>query len=273
MLRRERDHDGGKLRALGFVDGYGVSECYFVQLAKIVNHLPLIELHRDLALDQVDLRNLPNVAVEHVLVVVVLRLDDLVPDPEPPAELLHDWFLGPGRIQLGLESRVQLADAERATVHRAEHLDVTDGFQQSLLAAMPSWLSIALAVGCWLAALQQVRMYFIYAGRIYSPTIGAVEGGPTLRAVAIRSAITFIIYGFIVLLVPWPRLLTYVSAVWLCRAAIDTVFGWFGMGVNGVTVAVSTEKGRRHYLVSQAVAVFSRAIVVAVCGYFLDFDI
>jgi len=111
----------------------------------------------------------------------------------------------------------------------------------------------------------------IYTGRIYSPTIGPIEGGPTLRAAAARSAITFVIYGFIVLLVPWPRLITYVSVVWLCRATLDTILGWFGQGIHAVTIAISTEKGRRHYLLSQSVAVFSRAVVVAVCGYFFGF--
>jgi len=114
-------------------------------------------------------------------------------------------------------------------------------------------------------------MYFIYTGRIYSPTIGTIEGGPSLRAVAVRSAVTFAIYGFLVLLVTWPRLLTYVSLVWLCRAAVDTILGWFGGGVHHITVAVSTDKGRRHYFVSQAVAVLSRAVLVLVCGYFFGF--
>ena len=138
---------------------------------------------------------------------------------------------------------------------------------------MPHWLSIALAVMCWLLALQQVRMYFIYTGRTYSPTIGAVEGGPTLRAIAIRSAITLAVYGVIALLVPWPRLITYVSVVWLCGAAFDTILGGFGRGVHGVTVAVmsNSEKGRRHFLVLQSVAVLSRAVLVLVCGYFFGF--
>lgn len=136
---------------------------------------------------------------------------------------------------------------------------------------MPRWLSIVIVIVCWLSALQQIRMYFIYTGRIYSPTIGAIEGGSTLRAVAIRSAITCVIYGFIVLLIPWPRLITYVSVVWLCRAALDTILGWFGGGIHAVTAAVSTDKGRRHYLVSQSVAVLNRAVLALVCGYFFGF--
>ena len=60
---------------------------------------------------------------------VVLGLDDLVPWPELPAELLHHRLLRPCRIQLDLELHVQLADAQGATLHRAQHLDVADGGQ------------------------------------------------------------------------------------------------------------------------------------------------
>jgi len=136
---------------------------------------------------------------------------------------------------------------------------------------MPHWLSITLAVACWLFALQQVRMYCIYTRRIYSPTIGPIDGGPTLCAVAIRSVVTFTIYGFLVLLIAWPRVLTYVSIIWLCREIIDALLGWVGKGVYGVTVAIMTDKGRRHYLVSESVAVLIRAVVFALCAFIFGF--
>ena len=136
---------------------------------------------------------------------------------------------------------------------------------------MPLWLSIILAVVSWLCALQQLRMYFTYTGRMHSSTIGSIEGGPTLRAVALRSAITFTIYGFLVLLVPWPRLLTYVSIVWLCRATIDAALVWFGKGDQSSTSAIMTDKGRRHCIISESVAVLCRAVVVVVCAYFFGF--
>jgi len=91
-------------------------------------------------------------------------------------------------------------------------------------------------------------MYLIYTRRIYSQAMGDFEGGSVLRAIALCASITAAIYGFIVLLVPWPQLLTYVSIVWLCRGALDAALGWFGSGIHGVDVSVSTDKGRRHYL-------------------------
>jgi len=136
---------------------------------------------------------------------------------------------------------------------------------------MPHWLSIALAIAFLLFAAGQVRMYFIYTGGIESAKIGPIDGGPTLRAVAIRSAVVFTIYGVLVLLIPWPRLLTYVSIVWVCKEMVDAILGWVGKGVHGVEVSMMTDKGRRGYLVVQAVAVLSRAALVLVCAYFFGF--
>jgi hypothetical protein len=108
--------------------------------------------------------------------------------------------------------------------------------------------------------------------RLSSQAMGDFEGGPVLRAIALRAAITAAIYGFLVLLVPWPRLLTYVCIVWLCRVAIDGILGWFGMGIHGCRpLSVSTDKGRQHYLASRFVAVFIRAVLVMACGYFFGF--
>src|SRR6266436_969611 len=112
---------------------------------------------------------------------------------------------------------------------------------------MPRWLSISLAVVCWLCALKQVRMARIYKGQIYSPTIGAMEPNPTLTAIAIPATITFAIYGILVLLIAWPRLLTYLYLAWASRSIVDALLGWFGIEVHGVKVGIMTEKGRKQY--------------------------
>ena len=136
---------------------------------------------------------------------------------------------------------------------------------------IPHWLIIALAIVFWFFALAQVRVYFIYTRRIESPTIGPIDGGPTLRAIAIRSAVVCTIYGILVLLIPWPKLLTYVSIVWVCKEMVDAVLGWVGKGVHGVVAAMMTDKGRRHYVIVQAVAVLSRAFLVLLCAHFFGF--
>src|SRR5207249_5016109 len=133
---------------------------------------------------------------------------------------------------------------------------------------MPRWLSISLAVACWFCALKQVRMSRIYRGQIYSPTIGSMQPNPTLTAIAIRSAVTFAIYGVLVLLIAWPRLLTYLSLVWACRAIVDALLGWVGAGVHGTTVGILTEKGRKHYVLTESAGVASRLVLFAIFAHF-----
>ena len=136
---------------------------------------------------------------------------------------------------------------------------------------MPHWLAITLAVFLWLYALSQVRMYFIYTGRIHSPAIGLIQGNPTLRAVAIRSVVTSAIYGFVVLFVRWPQLLTYLSIVWSCREIVDDVLGWCGRGTHGVQWMVINEKGRRHVVIVDCFGIGVNLILVVVFVHFFGF--
>jgi hypothetical protein len=136
---------------------------------------------------------------------------------------------------------------------------------------MPHWLSLALATGCWICALYQLRMYLIYAGRIHSPAIGAIDAGPALGAVAIRSLVSFAIYGFLVLVVPWPRLITYVSLVWLCKGVVQAITAWLGTRRNNPPLAIASQKGRGYLLSVEVAALLTRAVVTAACAFFLGF--
>lgn len=60
------------------MDRDGVSEGDLVQLAGVIEDIASVEPHGDLALHGVDLDDLSDVAVEHILVVIV-RLDHVVP--------------------------------------------------------------------------------------------------------------------------------------------------------------------------------------------------
>lgn len=124
------------------MDGDRVGQRDFVKLPEFINDLAWRKNHRHLALQRINLHNLPNVAVKHLLVVVVLGLDNFVASAELPAELLHGRFVRPGRIEFRLQTRVQLADAERASIHRTEHLYVADRIKLELV---------------WDAALDQVQ--------------------------------------------------------------------------------------------------------------------
>ncbi len=134
---------------------------------------------------------------------------------------------------------------------------------------MPRWISIPLAIAAILYALQQVRMFFIYRGRIYSPTIGAMEPNPTLSAVAIRSAVTCIVFAVLVLLIPWPKLLTYIFVALTARALLDAIFCAFSRGIYGVTAATLTPKGHRAVFVNSLSKAVGNAVLCGVCIYFI----
>ena len=136
---------------------------------------------------------------------------------------------------------------------------------------MPYWFSILLAIASGLYALQQVRMFRIYRGQAYSPTIGAMEPNPTLSAIAIRSAATFAVFVFIFLLVPWPKFLTYITGVWVCRAIVDVLLCWLGKGQFSAAAPMLTDKGRRGYLLSTSTKVIGNAVWFGVCIYFFGF--
>ena len=93
------------------MDRDGVRERDFVEFPEIVNDLALVEPDRDLRLDRINLHNLADVAVEHVLVLIVLRLDHFVPGPKLPAEFFHGRLIGTGRVQFILKPDVQFTDA------------------------------------------------------------------------------------------------------------------------------------------------------------------
>ncbi len=78
MLRSKRYHYCRELRPLRLVDGDRISQGDFIQFAEIALHYPVMETDSNLLLDQVDPLDDPYAPVECVLVVVVLRLDDLV---------------------------------------------------------------------------------------------------------------------------------------------------------------------------------------------------
>jgi hypothetical protein len=136
---------------------------------------------------------------------------------------------------------------------------------------MPRWLSISLGVVCWYCAFKQLRMSRIYRGKIYSPAICPIEPNAALTAIAVGSSVMFAGYGVLVLLIPWPRLLTYLSLVWVCRAVADAILCRLGAGIGGPTGAMLTEKGRRQRLLGDIVAVASRAALLAVFAYFFGF--
>src|ERR1035437_3405309 len=99
VLRGKRNHNCRKLRSLRLVDRDRVSQRNLVQFAEVVFDQSLVEAHGDLLLDGINSLDDPHIAVEHVLVVVVLRLDHLVAYLESPSEPLHCGLTGMGWVQ------------------------------------------------------------------------------------------------------------------------------------------------------------------------------
>ena len=64
-----------------------------------------------------------HVAIEDIFVVVVADLHHLVADAEDPAAHPTLGQPGPRRVERFLQEGVEVADAHRAPVHGAEHLD------------------------------------------------------------------------------------------------------------------------------------------------------
>ena len=78
VLHRYRHYHHRELRALALVDCYGIGQCQLVQLRDVVFNKAAVESHCQRSLIGVNRCDIADVAVEHVLVVVVADLHHLV---------------------------------------------------------------------------------------------------------------------------------------------------------------------------------------------------
>ncbi len=104
MLGQDGDNHGGVFRSLGFVDGYGVGRHDLVQLVRGVDDVPLVKAHGNFPVFLVHMDDAADIAVEHVLVVVVPYLHDLVAETVlafPALQLLP--LVVERRLELGVE--------------------------------------------------------------------------------------------------------------------------------------------------------------------------
>src|ERR1700742_926345 len=99
---------------------------------KIVDHFPRLELDLQFLLCRVDTDDLANISVKDLFVVIVLVLDDLVPEPKLPAEPLHRRFGVTQRVQPSLQKSVHRSGAQVATVHGTEDLDIENWVKPQL---------------------------------------------------------------------------------------------------------------------------------------------
>src|SRR6202035_1738863 len=127
MLCRDGNDDSGKFRALRFMDRRRVSEDDLVEFTERIRDRPSVESDRHLAEFEIDGSDEADVAIIHLFVIVILDLHDLVTDGKGRPEFFDLWFSS--RIESPLQFDIQRTGAERAAVHRAEHLDVAHGIE------------------------------------------------------------------------------------------------------------------------------------------------
>ena len=114
------DH-GGIFRPLGFVNGYGVGRGQLVQLIKFIGDHAFVKGDAQGAVGKVKKADPPHVAVEHVLIVVVAYLHDLVVQAKGAFAAPHFKAVG---VQGLLQARIHMSRAHSSLVHGGKHLDV-----------------------------------------------------------------------------------------------------------------------------------------------------
>ncbi len=129
LLGGQGDDDHGKFRALRFMDGDGISQRQFIELAELVSDETFIVLDTQFSLGGVDFCDVADVAIENFFIIIVLGLNDFIADAKDGAKFFHGRVLRPGGIELGLEAQVQFTNAEGAAVHGAEHLGIAHGME------------------------------------------------------------------------------------------------------------------------------------------------
>src|SRR5262249_35532584 len=95
--------------------------------AKAVGDGSAVKVDDEIALGGIDIIDFANVAIIDVLVIVILDLHDLIAGCEGPAKPF-DLAIA-GGIECSLQFDVQRTCTNPASVHRTQHLDVTDGIE------------------------------------------------------------------------------------------------------------------------------------------------
>ena len=117
MLGQHRHHDGWKLRSLALVDRRRVCRHDRVKLPERVLRLHPVEVRNQNAFRRVHGGDVPDVAIEDRLVVIVSDLHDFVSGGKAPPEPLDR--AGSLRIEGQLQFGIERANACPPAVHRA----------------------------------------------------------------------------------------------------------------------------------------------------------
>ena len=132
-----------------------------------------------------------------------------------------------------------------------------------------------MAAACWIQAVIQYRMFLIYGGKLDSPTTGFYKGqgsNPHLQHIAIRSSLSWAIFGIVFLFVKWPQLLSWITGLWAMRSfAIDGTLLSYYRGVYGFDAMTLTPQGlqsaMREQRIKQVVIMLVNFALFGICIY------
>jgi hypothetical protein len=125
---------------------------------------------------------------------------------------------------------------------------------------MSLWLSIVLAVVCWLWAVNRIWYSLAYG---------------THFSIALRAAIGWVIFGILFLLVRWPQVLTYLSGTWAALTVVDIVLLFYDRGLFGASMKSTLPHARKAVIAEQAKKALGllaiKGLLFGVFVYFIGF--
>src|SRR5258708_1364848 len=132
MLRDDRNHDGGIFAALATVDADRKGVIQIAGFLPAVDDGPPVHVDLHLLFNRIDVYDPPDVAVVHVLFVIVARLDDFVAHAE---RLRPDavFYGAARRVEYHLQTLIERHDSHIALIHRSQYLHVVDRIQMEFL--------------------------------------------------------------------------------------------------------------------------------------------
>src|SRR5215510_15777676 len=105
MLRDEGKNHRRIFRALALMNGGGIGQGELIEFPKGILDSPAVKVDVDGAFFQIDLRDAPDVALEHFFLVVVDMLEDFITRRIRPAKALN--LRGSGGIEALLEHHIE----------------------------------------------------------------------------------------------------------------------------------------------------------------------
>ena len=113
----------------------------------------------------------------------------------------------------------------------------------------------------------QTRMTLVYLGILRSTTVDVTSW--SLVHSAIQSAVTAALCSLVFFFIAWPKLITYIFAVFAFRELLNLPFVIMGVGL--FRLETRTPAMRFHQLKVQAILILVYGAAVALSGYFLGF--